>query len=394
MKSIPIILVSTFFLLNSCTSSTDKTEPQTETSEQHEESEAGATVTELTLEQMNAVGIELGTIEMKELTNTLKANGVLQVPNRNKATVTALFAGTVTSLPIQEGNFVRKGQVIATIVNPEYIRIQEQYLTAQSRIAFAEKEHRRQQELYNNDAGARKNLESAAAELRSLTTERAAAARQLQMMGINPSSVTNQNLRNGLAVTAPISGVISRIDAQIGSYVDTSLALAEIVDNTSLHLDLKVFEKDLPKLQVGQIVHFKLANIPDTEYDAEIYSIGSSFESDSRTVAVHCTVIGNKKGLIDGMNVTGIVSLDRSTAPAVPNEAIAEADGKYYIFVSAGKTANGSVRFEKVEVVKGASDMGYTAITPIKDISPKERIAVKGAFFINAKMSDVGEHDH
>jgi multidrug resistance efflux pump len=158
--------------------------------------------------------------------------------------------------------------------------------------------------LYNNDAGTKKNLQSSSSELRTLSTQKASLARQLQMMGINPASVTNASMRTGLAITAPISGTISNIRAQIGSYVDVSAPVAEIIDNTSLHLDLQVFEKDLPRMRIGQIVHFKLTNNPETEYDAKVYSIGSSFENESKTIAVHCTVIGNKTGLIDGMNIT------------------------------------------------------------------------------------------
>jgi hypothetical protein len=90
-------------------------------------------------------------------------------------------------------------------------------------------------------------------------------------------------------------------------------------------------------MRVGQIVHFKLTNNPETEYDAKIYSIGSSFENESKTISMHCEVIGNKAGLIDGMNITGIVSLDKSTTPAVPTEAIVEADGKYYVFIQTDK---------------------------------------------------------
>ncbi len=146
-------------------------------------------------------------------------------------------------------------------------------------------------------------------------------------------------MKSGLVITSPISGTISSITAQIGSYVDISSPVATVIDNGSIHLDLQVFEKDLPKMKVGQIVHFKLTNNPETEYDAKIYSIGSSFENESKTISMHCEVIGNKSGLIDGMNITGIVSLDKSTTPAVPTEAIVEADGKYYVFVQTDKKA-------------------------------------------------------
>jgi cobalt-zinc-cadmium efflux system membrane fusion protein len=383
-----------------------ESEVKTEVAEDHHD-EAPKTIASITEDQIKTVGITLGKIERKELTSTIKANGLLRVPNNNKAAVTSLYGGIIKTINVQIGDYIKKGQVIATIGNSEYIQVQEQYLTLKNRIIFAEQEYRRQKELFDNDAGAKKNLQSSDSELKTLRTQKASLQKQLQIMGINPASINNGNLRSGLVITSPISGTISTINSQIGSYVDISSPVAEVIDNGSIHLDLQIFEKDLPKMKVGQIVHFKLTNNPETEYDAKVYSIGSSFENESKTISVHCTVIGNRSGLIDGMNITGIVSLNNSTTPAVPNEAIVEADGKFYVFIQTNKQAeehhegksenkdeSKKVNFEKVEIIKGSSDMGYTAITPVKEISNDANIVVKGSFFINAKLSNTGEHEH
>ncbi|AKK74882.1 secretion protein HylD [Chryseobacterium gallinarum] len=404
-NTISLILIA--FLITGCGKKETPEEKAPEKTEQKEKpkEEAHETIASLTEEQMKSVGVALGSVEMKELTSTIKANGLLSVPNSNKATITSLYGGIIKTLNIQVGSVVKKGQVIATIANPEYIQLQEDYLTTSSRITYAEQEYRRQRELFDNDAGAKKNLQSADAELKTLRTKRASLLKQLQMMGINPGKVNNGNMKSGLVITSPISGTISSITAQIGSYVDISSPVATVIDNGSIHLDLQVFEKDLPKMRVGQIVHFKLTNNPETEYDARIYSIGSSFENESKTISMHCEVTGNKAGLIDGMNITGIVSLDKSTTPAVPTEAIVEADGKYYVFVQADqkkeeqhkeneKSHPKTMNFEKIEVVKGTTDMGYTAITPIGEIPADAKIVVKGAFFVNAKLVNAGEHEH
>ncbi|MDR6156682.1 cobalt-zinc-cadmium efflux system membrane fusion protein [Chryseobacterium sp. SLBN-27] len=387
-----------------------------QTEEAHEE--APQTIAVLTEEQMKAVGISLGKIEMKDLASIIKANGVLSVPNNRKATVTSLYGGVIKTLNVQIGDYVRQGQVIASINNPEYIQLQEQYLTVNSRIAFAEQEYKRQRELFDNDAGAKKNLQSSDAELKSLRTQRSSLQRQLQLMGISPGKVSNGNLRSGLVITSPISGTVSGINAQIGSYVDVASPVLEIIDNSSIHLDLQVFEKDLPKMKVGQTVQFKLTNNPETLYNATVFSIGSSFENESKTISVHANVTGNKVGLIDGMNVTGMVSLGNSSTAAVPNEAIVEADGKFYVFIQTSKkpeehaeekeegekeegtkeaahTKNEgkTLNFEKIEIVKGSSDLGYTAITPVTKIASDTNIVVKGAFFVNAKLSNAGGHE-
>jgi cobalt-zinc-cadmium efflux system membrane fusion protein len=384
-----------------------------------EEESTEATIASLTDEQIKTVGIQFGSIEQKQLTATLKANGALRVPNNNKANATSLYGGVIKTINVQVGSNVKSGQVIATITNPQFIQLQEEYLTVTSKIIYAEQELARQKELSDGNAGALKNYQSADAELKTLRTRKASLQEQIQLMGINPSSVSNNNLRSALVVKSPISGTISNVFSKIGSYVDVSSPVAEIVDNSQLHLDLNIFEKDLPLLKVGQVIHFTLTNNPVNEYDAKIYSIGTTFENDSKTIPIHCTVQGNKTGLIDGMNITAIVSLNNITTAAVPNEAIVDAEGRSFIFIITDKkpdehhdeeeghkhSANEkhdeekekqpTINFERIEVVKGISNVGYTAITTVNEIPKDAKIVTKGAFFVNAKLTNQGEaHEH
>ena len=176
------------------------------------------TIATLTEEQIKTVGIQLGVIEQKELTATIRANGLLKVPNNNKANATSLYGGVIKTLNVQIGDYVKKGQVIATIANPQFIQLQEEYLSTASRITFAEQELARQKELNQGNAGAKKNLQSATAELNSLRTRRASLQQQIQLMGINPGSVSNGNLKSALVVTSPLNGTVSNVFAKIGSY--------------------------------------------------------------------------------------------------------------------------------------------------------------------------------
>ncbi len=173
-----------------------------------------------------------------------------------------------------------------------------------------------------------------------------------------------------------------------------------------------VFEKDLSKLRPNQTIHFTITNNAGKEYDADIFSIGTAFEPGSKTIQVHSKVIGDKTGLIDGMNVTALVSLDKSTVPAVPTDAIVSYQGNDYIFVvtdTHGLTADSTkeavanhqgeegvseVVFEKIQVAKGTTDIGYSEITLLKEIPAGAKIVIKGAFFILAKMTNSGEHEH
>lgn len=413
-----VFVLVVIFALNACTNKHTEgdghnhgTEAATTTDEHEEEEEENVAV--LTDEQMKAVGIEIGSIEQKQLSATLKANGGLRVPNSNKANATSMFGGVIKSLNVEIGDFVKKGQVIATISNPQFIQLQEEYLSINSRIEFAEQEVARQRELNEGNAGAKKNLQSATSELNTLRTRKASLQQQIQMMGINPTSLSNSSLKSSLVVTSPISGTVSNVFAKIGSYVDVSSPIAEIIENTALHLDLQVYEKDIPLIKIGQKIDFVVTNNPNKTYSAEVYSIGSSFSGESKTIAVHSRITGDKTGLIDGMSITGTVSLDNVLSTAVPNEAIVNADGKYYIFLVKEQEEephdhkedeahdhnhdHGSekgTQFVRMEIVKGASQLGYTAITPVNEIPHGTHIVVKGAFFVNAKMNDTGEHGH
>ena len=422
---ISAMLFFCFAAITACGGKSNSTTETAATEEKHEDEHENTSTATLTEEQMKTIGVELGVIEEKELTSSLKANGVLRVPNQNKASVNSIYSGVIKTLLVQPGSKVSRGQTIATISNPEFIQAQSQYLGVNAKITFAELEVKRQKELNEGNAGALKNLQSAETELRSLRTLKSTLAQQIQLMGINPARLANGKLISVLAVTSPISGVVSDVKVKMGSYVDVTTPVAEIVDNSQLHLDLSVYEKDLPNLKNNQLIHFTLTNNPGKEYDAQIFSLGSSFEGESKAVSVHAKVMGDKTGLIDGMNVTAIISLQKATVPAVPTDAIVTLQGQDYIFMvtdkhtenehheegkdtvkhdakeahdhketKAGSKEEKGTTFEIIPVAKGTTEVGYTQITLLKEIPKDAKIVVKGAFFVLAKMTNSGEGEH
>lgn len=355
---------------------------------------AGFVVATLTPEQMKAIDLQLGKIENKELTATIKANGALRVPNESRGKATPLFSGVVKKLNIQLGSHVTKGQTIAIVSNPEFIQLQEEYIALASKITLAAQEEDRQKALNEGQAGALKNLQNATANLKSLRTRQSSLRKQLNLMGISPSNLNDATMRSTLAITSPVSGTVSQVYAEIGSYVDPSSPVAEIVNNDALHLDLQIFEKDLPLIKIGQIIHFTLTNNPTKEYDAVVYSIGAAFENDSKTIPVHCRVNGDKSGMIDQMNITGIVSLSKAVTPAVPNGAIVSEGGNDFIFVAVDSPASTkNSEFIKMQVVSGVSELGYTAVTFVQSLPENAQIVTKGAFFINATLTNVEEEE-
>ncbi len=409
MKKILLIL-SIISLFIACGSKKSETVAVKE-EEKHEEEESN--IVSLTEVQIKTAGIELGTIELKNLKNSIKANGMLSVPNQNKALITSVNSGVIRTLLIQPGSFVRKGQAVATIVNPDVANLQQQLQTVNAQITLSELEYKRQKELVEGNAAPLKNVQRVQTELATLRVTRNSLQKQLNAMGISSASVSRGNIITTLTITAPISGTVSTVTAQIGSNVNPSTPIAEIVNNSQLHLDLFVFEKDLPKLRANQTIHFTLTNNPGKEYDAQIYSIGTAFASESKTIPIHAVVKGDKTGLIEGMNITAVISVGEKVLPAVPNDAIVNFQGQDYIFTVTNEVAEhydeveekegnkdekekheeeAAINFERIAVVKGISDVGFTEITTLKELSPKTQIIIKGAFFALAKMTNTEGH--
>lgn len=404
-----VLIIWILSLLSSCGGKNAET-PQEEV--HHEESPS--TIVSLTEEQIKTAGIQLGNIELKNLQTSIKANGMLSVPNENKAFITSVNNGVVKTLLIHPGRYVKKGQVVATIVNPDIAILQQQLQTVNAQISLAEIEYNRQRELVAGDAAPLKNVQRVQTELATLKVSRNSLQKQLHAMGISAASVGKGNIITTMNITAPISGTVSRVIAQIGSNVDPTTPIAEIVNNSRLHLDLFVFEKDLPKLHANQTIHFTLTNNPGKEYDAQIYSIGTAFASETKTIPIHAIVSGDKTGLIEGMNITAVISIGSHVVPSVPSDAIVNSQAQDYIFIlttattghhpkDEKETANEpeekheeakTINFERIPVIKGTTDVGYTEVTLLADLPPQTKIITKGAFFALAKMTNVGEHEH
>jgi RND family efflux transporter MFP subunit len=411
-----IIYVSTIALIFSCHKHTEgdghdhgdaSSQEHGEGEEGHDEHEESSTVS-LTAEQMKSIDLQLGTIVQKNLTTSAKANGFLKVPNQNKATITSLYAGTIKSINIMPGSTVSRGQTIATIVNAQFIPMQEEYLSLAPKIVLAEETLKRQEELTSGNAGALKNLQAAEAELKSLQIRHASITQQLKLMGINASTLSNGNLISQLAVRSPIGGSIGSVMVNIGATVDSSTPIAEVVDNSQLHLDLFVYEKDLLKIHKGQSIEFVLTNQPGKSYTAEVFSIGTTFESETKSIAVHCVVNGDKRGLIEGMSVTAKMNLSNAEVAALPSDAFVNEDGVDYVFIESenneeeahqhkeGETEHEEeMAFERIPVKKGVSEFGYTSVTLLADVPKETKFVTKGAFFLLAKMTNAGEaHAH
>lgn len=399
-----LVLLIMGTMLTACTNGKENQSEKTAESHAEEEPAEGL---ELSNAQMQAVGIVIGNIEHKNLSAVVKASGTLEVPPQNEAQVNALSGGVIFRINVMEGQKVSKGQILAIIENQDLLKIQQDYLSAKNGFTYVDAEYNRQKQLKEAGAGTGKSFQLSQANYNSELSRIKALERQLQQLGISPKQIATGNLTSRYPIISPIKGTIGTISAQTGSYAQPGTSLMDIVDNSKIHADLIVYEKDLSKIMVGQKVNFQLTNQNNQLIEGKIYGINKSFENDSKGVVVHAVI--NKPGgnLIPGMYVTGLINVGTELLTVVPVDAVVKAEGKEYIFVveestekkqdgpsegDEGKEAEGNIHFKKVEVATGVSELGYIQITALEKLPENAQIVTKGAFYLQSKsMGSVEE---
>jgi membrane fusion protein, heavy metal efflux system len=367
--------------------------------EETQEEETSGNEVALTEIQFKTVGVEIGKIEKRNLNLVIKANGYTTVPPQNSANISTLIGGTVKDILVLEGTFVNKGKVLATIQNLEVVEMQEDYRSASANIEFLQLEYDRQKTLSEENVNPRKTFQEVKAKLAVERARAQAAKNKLQAlnMSTNGSSL--------VPIISPISGYVGKISIAKGAYAETGTALFEVVDNSQMHLDLNVYEKDLGSISIGQEIDFVLTNQSNKSVKGKIFGINKSFSNESKTVSVHAKINPtDAKGLISGMYVSANINITNATVPALPKDAVVRNGDKYYIFVQeedheekkpvAKEEEHNEIHFKAIEVIPGTTDLGYTEIKFLKQIPAGSKIVVKGAFYLLSAMKGGGAHEH
>lgn len=390
------IIASTILAFSSCSKADKKSENNAVTTQPTTTSDEKTQEVELTEAQMKAVNIEVGKIEQRELNNIIRVNGEMALDPQKIAEVTSLIGGVIKEILVIEGTKVTKGQVVAYLENTQIVELQKNYLTTRKEALVAEQEYNRQKELSELGAGVQKTLQQASATFEITKAQLMGLEKQLQQLSISPAQVSSGNMVTQIPIKSPIIGTVSKIKVSTGSYVDTQTSLMQIADNSSIHCDLKVFEKDIDKVSIGQEVDIALTNQPSVRLKSVIYEINKSFEDEAKVIIVHTRIkepVSVK--LIANMYVTGLINVGTQKTDAIPNDAIVSSEGKKYIYVLEKEAIENDIRtfhFGKVEVSVGTSELGYTQITPMTKLEENATVVRSNAFYLASMSTDHGEH--
>jgi len=151
MKTFYTILLTTI-ILTSCSS-----DPKVETSQ--EDVTATANKVQLTKEQAVNAQLELAPIQQGKLKAATHLNGVIDVPPTSIASVSIPMGGYIQDINLIPGTFVKKGQLLATVKDPTYVQLQENYLAAKAKLGYLQQDLDRQKSLLTQEAVSKKSFQ-------------------------------------------------------------------------------------------------------------------------------------------------------------------------------------------------------------------------------------------
>lgn len=349
---------------------------------------------ELTAAQYKTSGVTLGTIEKKSISGVLKVNGTIDVPPENLISITTQMGGIVKSTPLLQGSTVSKGQIIAVLQNQEYVQLQQDYLENKSQLELADAEYKRQQELARQNINAQKILQQARSQYQTMLSRESALRQRLLLININSATLTPANIRSTINIYAPINGYVTKVNVNSGKFVSPNDVMFEIVNSANLHVELKVFQKDVDLIKKGQKVRFSLQNEAE-ERVATVTLVGREINED-KTVTVHCVANTQSRNLIPGAYLNALIETGTEEVNALPESAIADFAGKKYVFIETGqrKDEKGEVNyhFQLLEVAIGSADAGYVEVKLPENFDlATGKVVTKGAYDLISKMKNSEE---
>jgi len=345
--------------------------------------------------------IETEIVTAAPIAGAVSATGKVLVPEDRTAIIGPVNEGRIVKLYAGQGSRVRKGQKLAELESADIDQAEADYLkaladsenakrSAAAEIKLAQQTYDRTKALYEKTVVPGKNLQSAEHDLEvakataenntaSTKATLTAARRHLLILGLKDSAIDALSTKPGLAATfalnSPIDGIVVERNATIGATVGTDASVFKIIDISRVWVDANVFEKDLPRIRVGQPVKLTVTSFPGSTFSGRVIFINSVVDPDSRTVKVR-TEVPNPDGRLkpDMFANVEIITEASSAAISVPQSAVLDDSGKSIVFVAEGKG------YQQRQVQLGIKNGDRVEI--IDGLKAGDRVVTKGNYLL------------
>lgn len=347
--------------------------------------EVQSDIVQLTPEQLTTAGIETGIVEKKTINSELKVNGMVDVPPQNIVSVSFPLGGYLKTSKLLPGMHVNRGEVIAIMEDPALVQLQQDYLMAQARLVYLEQDLARQRMLNENKVNADKVYQQAQADHTAQKVLVKGLGEKLRLIGMNPDKLTENSISRSVPVYSPINGFVSKVNVNIGKYVNPADVLFELINPDDMHAALTVFEKDIARVKPHQQVMVTFVDEPDREYECEVLLVTRNVDAD-RSALVHCHFEKQPDRLLPGMFLNARIMVSNVNALVVPDEAVVRYGNTEYVLQeeSAG-------RFRLLPVETGARQGGQVEISSKEVQLEGKKIIVRNPYPALSQLKNAAE---
>ena len=363
----PFILLSALFVCISCT--------QEATTETASTTIAAISDNRLTLadEQLKNIAIDTVALQKKAISGALTLTGKVDVDPDKRVSLSSALGGRISTINALPGKTVKKGEVIVELEDNQFIQLQQDYLATKARLRSAAADYHRQKELNASQSTSDRAAELAETEYQSLLAAESALEEKLRLINIDPTTLTPEHIKRSIQLVAPFNGVVSEVLVNKGKYVSPSDVLVELIDPEGLLLSIKVFERDWPKISIGQHIEAFTNGAPDQKIQASIIATGNAINNDGSTNVIARVMNTNGVKLVAGLYVNAVLNLDEIETYVLPEDAVVSHEGAHYIFesidrntfqltaVTTNEPRNGIMPIANPEVLQGKTIVGTGA---------------------------------
>lgn len=348
---------------------------------------AEESVIKLSEAEMANAGIKIAKVAEEIVSAFITVSATIQ-PNRDRfAHVAPRVPGRILTVPAKAGDFVRAGQVLATLDSVEVGESTSAYQQAASQLSVAKADFDRTQRLFDEQVVPQKDLLRARGEYEKARASAAAASDKLRMMGVTAGG---GNAASTLSVTAPFAGTIIEKTAVLGELAQPDKPLFTVADLSTVWIEANLYEKDLGRVQRGAEAVVTVAAYPELRFKGKLAFVSAVMERESRTVKARIEVPNGDGRLKPEMFASASIQAEaRGRAIAVPIEAVVLVDNRSTVFV---KEADG---YESRKVELGET-IGERQIVKA-GLNPGDEVVVAGTYALKSSVqkSKIGSgHAH
>lgn len=287
----------------------------------------------------------------EDVKNEIRLFGKITADNNKMAEVSPIVSGIVKSIHVELGDYVKQGQLLASIQSSEIAEFQKEKLNAVNDVAISEKNLQVAKDLFEGKLNSEKDVAAAKIELEKSKAELARINDIYKIYNLKGGSIYN--------ITAPISGFIvtKKINQNEQIRIDNSEPIFSIAEINEVWALANVNESDIALIEVGHDVKVKTLAFPDIPYAGKIDKIFNAIDPETKSMKVRVKIPNSDLKLKPEMNCTVTVNYSENKKMiAIPSSALIFDKSKNWVMVFKDKY---NIETRKVEIYRQLGDITY-----------------------------------